>query len=159
MSIGQFVVAHDHQCGTTQPIVLNQRKQFVRETIPSSENAAKLHLHTALLQAFGSCKGLSPCSLSRPTKLSLTRQSEQRSVAQVLLARSGECGIALIVWWEVCPHAYCRRLRFLCVWPLITCMRILGFLAFPCILMCSTELGMRMCRVNHFLCPTADGVR
>lgn len=158
MSIGQFVVAHYHQCVISQPIVLNRRKQFVRETYLSSENAAKLHLHTALLQAFGSCKGLSPWSLSRPTKLSPTRQSKQRSVAQVLLARSGECGIALLVGWEVCPHAYCRRLRFLCIWPLITCMRIFGFLAFPCILMC-WELGMRMCRVNHFLCPTAAGAR
>ena len=78
MSIGQFVVAHYHQCVISQPIVLNRRKQFVRETYLSSENAAKLHLHTALLQAFGSCKGLSPCSPSRPTKLSLTRQSKQK---------------------------------------------------------------------------------
>ena len=149
-------------CCTRQPVwhisanSTRQRKQFVRETNLKRKTPQSC-IFTPHFADFETSKDLS--KVSRPTESSPIRQSKQRSVAQVLLARSGECGIALIVWWEVCPHAYCRRLRFLCVWPLITCMRILGFLAFPCILMCSTELGMRMCRVNHFLCPTADGVR
>ena len=126
-----ILLLHVRITASVWPIAANsthQQKQFVHET-NLKRNAAKLHFFTPRFSEFETCKGLSVWS--DMNSVSPIRQSEQRSVAQVSLwGRSGECGIALMP----CPHAYCRRLRFLCILLLIACIHFClgGFVSSTC---------------------------
>ena len=117
-----------HQYGISQPIVpTNENSLCTKPT--SSETPQSCIFFTPRFAEFETCKGLSVSS--DMNSVSPIRQSEQRSVAQVSLwGRSGEYGIALMP----CPHAYCRRLRFLCILLLIACMHFClgGFVSSTC---------------------------
>lgn len=120
-------VAYDSQYYSTDGNSLCAKHSFQakRRKLTSSHRAS---------QASESCKGSSPWSRSRPTRLSLTRLSEQRSVAQVSLARSGECGIALSFGGKCALMHTAAGFASCAFGLLITCMHaVFRVLVFPCI--------------------------
>lgn len=105
MSIGPFFVAHNNQCGISQPIALaNGNSLYAKQT--SSEKRRKVassHRTSQTLRPARTC----PRFLVRPSHRQFANLST-RSVAQVLLGRGGECGIALLV---------CCALMHACILP------------------------------------------
>ena len=119
----RFVVARNHQCGTSRPIVVYSptgKNSYAKQT-PSETPQSCSFLHTALRRPLRPARACSR-SLVRPSHRQFANLSKGR-LRKCHLGEGGECGIALMLCPHACMHtaagfASCASLL------LIACMQI-----------------------------------